>query len=110
MEVGAPRRGEVYLVSLNPARGSEIRKTRPCVIGSPDDLNDHLVTILMAPMTTGGHPYPFRISCRFRDRAGFVVADQLRTVDRGRLVRRLGTLSPAALAETLDVLQRMFAA
>lgn len=110
MEVGAPRRGEVYLVSLDPARGSEIRKTRPCVIVSPDDLNDHLGTFLIAPMTTGGHPYPFRISCRFQDREGLVVADQLRTVDRGRLVRRLGTLSPTAMAETLDVLQRMFAA
>ena len=110
MEVGAPRRGEVYLVSLDPARGSEIRKARPCVIVSPDDLNDHLGTFLIAPMTTGGHPYPFRISWRFQDREGFVVADQLRTVDRGRLVRRLGTLPPAAVAETLDVLQRMFAA
>ncbi|MDE2877251.1 MAG: type II toxin-antitoxin system PemK/MazF family toxin [Gemmatimonadota bacterium] len=110
MEVGAPRRGEVYLVSLDPARGPEIRKTRPCVIVSPDDLNDHLGTFLIARMTTGGHPYPFRISCRFQDREGFVVADQLRTVDRGRLVRRLGTLSPAAMGETLDVLQRMFAA
>lgn len=110
MEVGAPRRGEVYLVSQDPARGSEIRRTRPAVIVSPDDLNDHLGTFLIAPMTTGGHPYPFRISCRFRGRKGFVVADQLRTVDRGRLVRRLGTLSPTAMAETLDVLQRMFAA
>ena len=110
MEVGTPQRGEVHLVSLDPARGSEIRKTRPCVIVSPDDLNDHLGTFLIAPMTTGGHPYPFRISCRFQGREGFVVADQLRTVDRGRLVRRLGTLSPAAMAETLDVLQRMFAA
>lgn len=58
MEVGAPRRGEVYLVSLDPARGPEIRKTRPCVIVSPDDLNDHLGTFLIARMTTGGHPYP----------------------------------------------------
>ena len=103
-------RGEVYLVSLDPARGSEIRKTRPSVVVSPDELNDHLGTFLVAPMTTGGHRYPFRIACRFQEKNGYVVADQLRTVDRVRLVRRLGRLSHAAMAETLDVLQRMFAA
>ena len=110
MEVGSPRRGNVYLISLDPTRGSEIRKTRPCVVVSPDELNDHLGTFLVAPMTTGGHPYPFRIACRFRDKAGYVVADQLRTVDRVRLVRRLGKLSTRTMEEVLNVLQRMFAA
>ena len=110
MEVGSPRRGNVYLISLDPTRGSEIRKTRPCVVVSPDELNDHLGTFLVAPMTTGGHPYPFRIACRFRDRVSYVVADQLRTVDRVRLVRRLGKLSTRTMEEVLNVLQRMFAA
>ncbi|WP_419941367.1 type II toxin-antitoxin system PemK/MazF family toxin [Candidatus Palauibacter sp.] len=109
MEVGEPRRGDVYLVALDPALGSEIRKTRPCVIVSPDDLNPSLGTYLVAPMTTGGRAYPFRVACRFRDRDGYVVADQLRTVDGGRLVRRLGRLSRGTMAEVLDVLQRMFA-
>ena len=110
MGVGPPRRGDVYLISLDPTRGSEIRKTRPCVVVSPDELNDHLGTFLVAPMTTGGHPYPFRIACRFQDKVGYVVADQLRTVDRVRLVRRLGKLSTGTMEEVLNVLQRMFAA
>ena len=110
MEVGAPRRGDVYLISLDPARGSEIRKTRPCVVVSPDELNDHLGTFLVAPMTTGGHPYPFRIACRFQDTAGHVVPDQLRTVDRVRMVRRLGKLPRGTMDRVLAVLQRMFAA
>ena len=110
MGVGLPRRGDVYLVSLDATRGSEIRKTRPCVVVSPDELNDYLGTFLVAPMTTGGHVYPFRIECRFQDRTGHVVADQLRTVDRIRMVRRLGQLSDETTEEVLKVLQRMFAA
>lgn len=110
MEVGAPRRGDVYLISLDPTRGSEIRKTRPCVVVSPDELNDYLGTCLVAPMTTGGHPYPFRIACRFLDKEGHVVADQLRTVDRVRMVRRLGALPRGTTNKVLGVLQRMFAA
>ena len=109
MGVAEPRRGDVYLVSLSPTRGSEIQKTRPCVVVSPDDLNAHLSTFIVAPMTTGGHPYPFRIACGFRDRIGFVVVDQLRTVDRVRMVRRLGNLSRRTMNEVLEVLQRMFA-
>ena len=110
MDVDPPRRGDVYLISLDPTRGSEIRKTGPCVVVSPDELNNHLGTFLVAPMTTGGHPYPFRIACRFQDKVGHVVADQLRTVDRVRLVRRLGSLSTGIMDEVLNVLQRMFAA
>lgn len=109
MGVTEPRRGDVYLVALDPALGSEIRKTRPCVIVSPDDLNPALGTYLVAPMTTGGRAYAFRIACRFRSRDGFVVADQLRTVDRVRLMQRLGRLSPRVMTEVLNVLQRMFA-
>ncbi len=110
MEVDLPRRGDVYLISLDPTRGSEITKTRPCVVVSPDELNDYLGTFLVAPMTTGGHPYPFRIACRFQNKVGYVVADQLRTADRVRLVRRLGSLSTDTMEEVLNVLQRMFAA
>ena len=109
MDVGEPRRGDVYLVSLDPTRGSEIRKTRPCVVVSPDELNRHLGTFLVAPMTTGGRSYPFRVARRFREKDGFVVPDQLRTVDRIRLVRRAGRLQRDAMVKVLDVLQRMFA-
>ena len=102
------QRGEVYLVSLNPTQGSEIQKTRPCVVVSPDELNAHLRTFIVAPMTTGGHVYPFRVACRFRGRAGHVVLDQIRAVDRERLVRRLGRLSSNTLIHALVVLQEMF--
>ncbi len=105
-----PSRGDVYLVSLNPTEGREIRKTRPCVIVSPDELNTNLSTFVVAPMTTGGHPYPFRIACRFEKKDGFIVLDQIRTVDRRRLVKRLGRLTPATLAKALGVLQEMFSA
>lgn len=104
-----PRRGDVFLVLLDPTRGSEMRKARPCLVVSPDELNRHLGTFLVAPMTTGGHAYPFRVACRFQERDGFVVADQLRTVDRVRMARRLGGLPSGKVAEVLDVLQRMFA-
>lgn len=104
----AVRRGEVYLVSLNPTQGSEIQKSRPCVVVSPDELNAHLRTFIVAPMTTGGHAYPFRVACRFRGRTGHVVLDQIRVVDRERLVRRLGRLSADTLTQALVVLQEMF--
>lgn len=103
------RRGEVYLVSLDPTQGEEIRKTRPCVVVSPDELNAHLRTFIVAPMTTGLHGYPFRIPCRFKGRTGNVVLDQIRTVDRERLVRRLGRLTPAVIRSVLLVLQEIFA-
>ena len=102
-------RGEVYLVQLDPTRGSEIRKTRPCLVVSPDELNHHLRTVIVAPMTTGGRAYPWRVRCRFQGRAGFVAVDQLRTVDTERLVRPLGRLAPSAVASVLAVLQEMFA-
>ena len=102
-------RGEIYLVQLDPTRGSEIRKTRPCLVVSPDELNHHLRTVIVAPMTTGGHAYPWRVQCRFQGRAGFVAIDQLRTVDTERLVRRLGRVAPSALGAVLAVLQEMFA-
>jgi mRNA interferase MazF len=103
------RRGEVHLVRLDPTLGSEIRKTRPCVVVSPDELNQHLRTVVVAPMTTGGHAYPWRVRCRFQRRSGFVALDQLRTVDLERLVKRVGELSSGALTDVLQSLQEMFA-
>ena len=102
-------RGDVYLIQLDPTRGSEIRKTRPCLIVSPDELNEHLSTVIIAPMTMSGRPYPWRVSCRFQGRSGFIVTDQLRTVDVERLLTRLGRLAPNALAAVLSVLEEMFA-
>ena len=107
--VDAPvRRGDVWLVQLNPTRGREMRKTRPCVVVSPDDLNAHMGTFIVAPLTTGSHPYPFRIPVRFAGKGGHVVLDQLRTVDRERLVKRLGALSASTLGKLLAVLGEMF--
>jgi mRNA interferase MazF len=103
------RRGDVWLVQLNPTRGREMRKTRPCVIVSPDDLNAHLGTFIVAPLTTGSHSYPFRVAVRFAGKDGHVVLDQVRTVDRERLVKRLGALTTPTLTKALDVLTEMFA-
>lgn len=103
-----PTRGDVYLIELDPTRGSEIRKTRPCLVISPDELNQHLRTAIVAPMTTGGQAYPWRVRCRFRDRNGFIAIDQLRTVDNERLVRRVGSIAPGTLTTVLAVLQEMF--
>ncbi len=104
-----PSRGDVYLVQLDPTRGSEIRKTRPCVIVSPDEMNDDLRTVIIAPVTTGGQAYPWRVSCRFQGRSGFVATDRLRTVDTERLAQRLGRLAPSSLAAVLSTLGEMFA-
>ena len=106
----AIRRGDVYLVQLNPTRGREIRKTRPCVVVSPDELNGHMGTFIVAPLTTGSHNYPFRIPCRFAGKDGHIVLDQLRTVDRERLVKRLGAVTSPTLSKALGVLHDMFAA
>jgi mRNA interferase MazF len=105
---GTVHRGDVFLVDLNPTRGGEIRKRRPCLVVSPNELNVHLRTFIVAPLTTGGHPYPFRIPCRFARKIGFVVLDQIRAVDQERLVRRVGRISPSTLANALAVLQEMF--
>ena len=104
-----PKRGDVHLVGLDRARGSEMKKTRPCVIISPDELNAHLGTVIVAPLTSAGKPYPFRVPCRFARKQGRVVLDQIRTVDRERLTLRLGALSPESFAAVLGVLAEMFA-
>ena len=105
----AVKRGDVYLIDLSPTRGREIRKTRPCVVVSPDELNAYLQTYIVAPLTTGGRRYPFRVPCRFGGKAGHVILDQIRTVDRERLVRRRGKLTATTLQKVLGVLQQMFA-
>jgi mRNA interferase MazF len=102
-------RGEVWMVQLTPTRGREIRKSRPCVIVSPDTLNAGLGTHIVVPLTTGSHPYPFRIAVRFGGKDGHVVLDQVRAVDRGRLVKRLGALTGTSMEKVLGVLQAMFA-
>jgi len=101
-------RGDVHLMGLDPTKGSDIRKTRPCLIVSPDELNRHLRTLIIAPLTTGGQAYPWRVPCRFQSRSGFVAVDQLRTVDVERLVKRLGKLAPATISDVLRILQEMF--
>ncbi len=102
-------RGEVHLVRLDPTLGSEIQKTRPCLVVSPDELNQYLRTVIIAPMTTAGERYPWRVPCRFQRRSGFVALDQIRTVDTERLLRRLGRLTPETVTAILQRLQEMFA-
>jgi mRNA interferase MazF len=102
-------RGEVHLVRLDPALGSEIQKTRPCLVVSPDELNQYLRTVIIAPMMLGGGTYPWRVPCRFQRQSGFVALDQLRTVDSERLLRRLGRLTPPTVTAVLRRLQEMFA-
>lgn len=104
-----PRRFDVYLVSLYPTQGSEIRKTRPCLIVSPDEMNRHIRTVIVAPMTSKGRPYPTRVACRFQGTDGQIVLDQIRTVDTSRLVKRLGTIDAAVGECVLDTLEQMFA-
>jgi len=103
------RRFDVFLVSLDPTRGREIKKTRPCLIVSPDEMNQHIGTVIVAPMTTRGRDYPTRVPCTFQGKRGQVVLDQVRTVDKSRLVRRLGAVSAKAQNAVLRILQEMFA-
>ena len=101
-------RGEIWLVSLEPTQGSEIRKTRPCVVISPGEMHDHLRTAIIAPMTTGSKPAPYRIPITSAGKKGLILLDQIRTVDRVRLVKRLGKLDKASAATVLAVLGEMF--
>ncbi len=103
------RRFEVHLISLDPTKGSEIKKTRPCVIISPDEMNKHIRTIIIAPMTSTIKNYPTRVTTTFQGKKGQVVLDQIRTVDKSRLVKKLGAISGSAEEKVLSVLQEMFA-
>lgn len=104
----APRRDEVWLVSLDPTHGAEIQKTRPCLVVSPDEMNQYLQTVIVVPMTTTMRPYPTRVPLRFQGKSGQAALDQLRAVDRQRLVRKLGTVSPSTAQQASAVLLEMF--
>jgi mRNA interferase MazF len=103
------KRFDVYLVNLDPTIGSEIKKTRPCLIISPDEMNRYIATVIVAPMTTKGRPYPTRVECRFQDNDGQIVLDQIRTIDKARLVRRLGSIDAQTQTEVLAALAELFA-
>jgi mRNA interferase MazF len=106
--VPAVRRGEIWLAALDPTIGSEIQKSRPCVVVSPAEMHDFLRTVTVAPMTTGSRPAPFRIPLRFRGKDGLILLDQMRSLDKQRLVRRLGAVPGATLRLTLAALRQMF--
>ena len=101
-------RGEVWLVALDPTIGSEIQKTRPCVVVSPPELHNHLRTVIVAPMTTSGKPAPFRVPLTFQRKKGLVLLDQIRTVDKTRLAKKAGAVSDLALSNALSTLQEFF--
>jgi mRNA interferase MazF len=102
-------RFDVYLVGLDPTIGYEIQKTRPCLVVSPDEMNRHIRTVIIAPMTSAGKDYPTRVSCTFKKKQGHIVLDQIRTIDKTRLIKRLGTIDSKAQSDVISVLQRMFA-
>lgn len=101
-------RFDVHLVALDPTIGSEIQKTRPCLVVSPDDMNHAVRTVIVAPMTTRGRPYPTRVPCRFKGKNGQVILDQIRSVDQSRLVKKLGRIDGHTATTVLDVLREMF--
>jgi mRNA interferase MazF len=101
-------RFDVYLINLDPTLGSEIQKTRPCLIISPDEMNRHIRTVIIAPMTTAGRDYPTRISCKFKKIKGQIVLDQIRTIFKTRLIKKLGSINPETQIEVISVLQRLF--
>jgi len=103
------KRGEVWLVNLDPTVGSEIQKTRPCVVISPPEMHDHLRTAIVAPMTTKSHPAPFRVSVKHGGKSGLILLDQIRTIDKARLVKRMGAIHPRVLSATLVALNEIFA-
>lgn len=104
------RRFDVYLINLDPTIGNEIQKTRPCVIVSPDEMNRHLNTVIIAPMTTKGRAYPTRVTIKFQGKQGQIVLDQIRTVDKARLVKKLGRIDSKTQSTVLAVLDEMFSA
>lgn len=102
-------RFDVYLIRLDPTQGREIRKTRPCLIISPDEMNQHIDTVIIAPMTTKGRPYPTRLPVRFKGKSGQIVLDQIRTVDKSRLVKRVGKVDELTRRQVLTLLAELFA-
>ena len=102
-------RFDVYIVNLDPTVGSEIKKTRPCLVISPDEMNHHIRTVIVAPMTTKGKLYPSRVRCRFRGKSGLIVLDQIRTIDSNRIVKRLGRITKQTEVKVLNILGEIFA-
>ena len=102
-------RFDVYLINLDPTVGSEIQKARPCLIISPDEMNRHIRTVIVAPMTTASKDYPTRVSCKFKKKKGKIVLDQIRTIDKTRLIKKLGSVNSETQLEVISVLQRLFA-
>jgi len=102
-------RFDVYLTNLDPTVGSEIQKTRPCLIISPDEMNRHIKTVIVAPMTSAGKEYPTRIACRFKGKDGLIVLDQIRTIDKTRLIKNLGDIDAETRLKVISVLQELFA-
>ncbi len=102
-------RFDVYLTNLDPTVGSEIQKTRPCLVISPDEMNRHIRTVIVAPMTTAGNDYPTRVPCKFKKKKGQIVLDQIRTIDKTRLIKKLGSINPETQLEVISILQRIFA-
>jgi mRNA interferase MazF len=102
-------RGDIWLVTLDPTVGSEIKKARPCVVVSPDEMHDYLRTVIVAPMTTKSRPAPFRIPLSHGGKKGLILLDQVRSVDKSRLAKKLGNVSGKTLGVTLDTLQEVFA-
>lgn len=103
------KRFDVFLVNLDPTVGSEIQKTRPCIVVSPDEMNRYIATVIIAPMTTKGKTYPTRVVCQFQGKDGQIVLDQIRTIDKTRLVKKLGQISQDEQRAVLDTLAEMFA-
>jgi len=102
------KRFDVYLINLDPTIGREIKKTRPCVIISPDEMNEFISTVIVAPMTTRTKKYPSRVNCIFKDTKGQIVLDQIRTVDKARLIKKLGVIDDKSQYEVIQILQEMF--
>jgi len=103
------QRFDVFLINLNPTVGREIQKTRPCLVISPDEMNRAIATIIVAPMTTKGRSYPTRVACSFQGKLGQIILDQIRTVDKTRLIKKLGQIRENEQRAVLDILSEMFA-
>jgi mRNA interferase MazF len=103
------QRFDVFLINLDPTMGSEIKKTRPCLIISPEEINRHIRTVIVAPMTTAGKDYPTRVPCKFQNKKGQIVLDQIRTIDKSRLIKKIGIIDPQTQVEVISILQRLFA-
>lgn len=109
MKKNSVSRFDIFLISLDPTKGSEIKKTRPCVVISPDEMNRNIRTVIVAPMTSSKRNYPTRVNLMFQNKSGQIVLDQIRTVDQQRLIKKLGSISSSTQTKVLQILQELFA-